>query len=81
MMVQNTTFLAPRFWSHPGWYVRKGCRCDYTYGIARVGGAEADQKNRGLGIDDFQWANGDFGIDQELALKQCADRMFMHRVW
>lgn len=39
------------------------------------------KKNRGLGIDDFQWANGGFGIDQELALKQCADRMFMHRVW
>ena len=48
---ENTTFLAPRFWSHPGWYVRKGCRCDYTYGIARVGGAEPDQKkDRGLGL-------------------------------
>ena len=52
---ESTTFLAPRFWSHPGWYVRKGCRCDYTYGIARVGGAEADQKRKQrVGIDDFE---------------------------
>ena len=24
-------------WWTQGWYVRAGCRCDYTYGIARVG--------------------------------------------
>lgn len=76
---ENTTFLDPPFLEPPRLVCSQGLPLWlHLWNCSCRGSRTRPKERQRVGIDDFEWANGGFGIDQELALKQCADRMFMH---